>query len=203
MRSFKLSIIEAQVLSTSEVVDPLCLCRVAAAFLQSPPSCIGLRSTRRYHFASIPTRKRLAYALRTIHRSGSGPWYEQGRQCPFSWYTDMRLCPLEPRRQSCRFATTCNSLNPGCSIFLPWLPLRATPRESQAARFALPGVVSHLQAVHVLQGESRRLQACEPAALRPLTNQAYVPYPVVFPRGGLCLSAYVPPLFPSPGCLFS
>ena len=115
----------------------------------------------------------------------------------------MRLCPLEPRRQSCRFATTCNSLNPGSSIFLPWLPLRATPRESQATRFALPGVVSHLQAVHVLQGESRKLQACEPAALRPLTNQAYVPYPVVFPCGGLCLSVYFSPLFPPPGCLFS
>jgi len=31
MRSLKLSIVEAQVLSTSEVVDPLCPCRVAAA----------------------------------------------------------------------------------------------------------------------------------------------------------------------------
>ena len=53
MRSSKLSIIEAQVLSTNEVVDPLYLCRVAAAFdsplhqvlgcgyLQSPSSYIG------------------------------------------------------------------------------------------------------------------------------------------------------------------
>ncbi len=53
-----------------------------------------------------------------IRCSDSGPWYEQGRQCLFSLYTDMRLCPLEPRRQSCRFATTCNSLNSGCPIFL-------------------------------------------------------------------------------------
>jgi hypothetical protein len=28
-----------------------------------------------------------------------------------------------------------------------------------------------------------------------LTDQAYVPYPVVFPRGGLCLSVYIPPPF--------
>ena len=162
-----------------------------------------MRSTRRYHFASIPTRKRLAYALQTIHCSDSGPWYEQGRQCLFSLYTDMRLCPLEPRRQSCRFATTCNSLNPGSPIFLPWLPVRATPRESQAARFALPGVVSHIQAVHVLQGDRSRLLASKSTTLRSLTNQAYVPYIVVFPRGGLCLSVYIPPPFPSPGGLYS
>lgn len=61
----------------------------------------------------------------------------------------MRLCPLEPCRQSCRVGTH------------PWLPLHATPRESHQTRFALPGVVSHLQAVHVLQGEHGHLQACE------------------------------------------
>jgi hypothetical protein len=48
-------------------------------------------------------------------------------------------------------------------------------RRMRLSCFALPGAVSRLQADHVLQGESRRLQACEPAALRPLTNQAYVP----------------------------
>ena len=41
----------------------------------------------------------------------------------------MRLCPLEPRRQSCRFATTCPSLIPSSPIFRPWLPLRAKPRK--------------------------------------------------------------------------
>ena len=77
------------------------------------------------------------------------------------------------------------------------------PASRKAARFALPGMVFHSQAVHVSQAESRMLQACEHAALRPLANQAYVPQPVVFPCGGLCLSVYIPPPSPSPGDLFS
>lgn len=184
-------------------IVPFIKCRVAAICVQSPPSCIGLRSTRRYHFASIPTRERLACALQTIQCSDSGPWYEQGRQCLFSLYTDMRLCPLKPRRQSCRLATTCNSLNSGGPIFLPWLPLRATPRESPATRFALPGVVSHLQADHVLQGEGRRLQACEPTALRSLTNQAYVPLSSCNSSRWLVSFCISSSSFPSPGYLFS
>ena len=70
--------------------------------------------------------------------------------------------------------------------------------------FALPGVVSHIQAAHVLQGEEsvRSTPATSGPAIPSLTK-LMSPSQLYVSRSGLCLLAYNPPPFrPSDG-LFS
>jgi hypothetical protein len=69
--------------------------------------------------------------------------------------------------------------------------------------FALPGVVSHLQAVHVSQGVQPSTPSLRADGVAiPLLTKLMSPYPVVFPPGDLFRSVYHPPPFPLPAGLF-
>ena len=164
IRRSKLSIIEAQVLSTSEVVDPLYQCRVAAVCdspLHQVLGC-GYLCTVLLHLASgggqlgdttsLPFRPVSAsYMLFELSIVVTlGPVMSRvDSVCSLciptcasvlSGHVDSLVGSPPPR----------NSLNPGSPRFLPSLPLRATPRESSSDSFRVTWCgLLYLQADHI------------------------------------------------------